>query len=82
MMWCDASGNDKFANALALDISEMGVRLKVPEAVPVQACVTLRSEPLKLHGQASVRHCSRFGTTYTIGLELGRGVRWSPETAK
>jgi hypothetical protein len=78
IMWCDTSGHDKFANATALDISEMGMRLKVPEALPVQSCITMRSEALKLHGQASVRYCSRFGTTYAIGLEFGRGVRWSP----
>ena len=78
IMWCDTSGHDKFANATALDISETGVRLKVPEALVVQSCVTLRSENLKLHGQASVRYCSRIGTTYAIGLEFGRGVRWSP----
>ncbi|MGD0296964.1 MAG: hypothetical protein ABSE86_07585 [Bryobacteraceae bacterium] len=78
IMWCDPAGNDKFANAVAMDISEMGVRLKVPEALAVQSCVTLRSEPLKLHGQASVRYCSRQGTTYAVGLELARGVRWTP----
>jgi hypothetical protein len=77
-MWCDTSGNDKFANATALDISETGVRLKVPEALTVQSCVTLRCENLKLQGQASVRYCSRMGTTYAVGLEFGRGVRWSP----
>lgn len=37
IMWCDTSGHDKFANASALDISEMGMRLKVPEALPVQS---------------------------------------------
>ena len=80
IMWCDAAGNDKFANAVALDISEMGVRLKVPEALRLQSCVTLRSELLKLHGQASVRYCSRLGANYAIGLEFGRGVRWTPQT--
>src|SRR6202041_358390 len=44
MMWCDTSGHDKFANARALDVSETGARLKVPEALTVQSCVTLRSE--------------------------------------
>ena len=78
IMWCDSSGHDKFANALALDISEMGMRLKVPEPLAIQSCVTLRSEILKLHGQASVRYCSRLGTKYAIGLEFGRGVRWTP----
>jgi hypothetical protein len=78
IMWCDPSGHDKFANALALDVSETGVRLKVPEALTVQSCITLRCENLKLQGQASVRYCSRMGTTYAVGLEFGRGVRWSP----
>ena len=82
IMWCDPSGNDKFANASALDISEIGVRLKVPEPLPVQTCVTLRSERLKLHGQASVRHCSRTGPAYTIGLEFSRGVRWNQAVTK
>jgi hypothetical protein len=78
IMWCDSSGHDKFANVMALDISEMGMRLKVPEALPVQCCVSMRSEKLKLHGQASVRHCSRLGTNYAIGFEFARGVRWIP----
>jgi len=80
MMWCDAYGADKFANATALDISPLGMRLKVPEALRVQSSVTLRSERLNLHGQASVRHCSRFGTSYSIGVEFVRGVRWKPKT--
>ena len=78
IMWCDRSGNDKFANAVALDISDCGMRLKVPEPLVVQSSVTLRSEPLKLQGQASVRYCSRLGTTYAVGLEFAWGVRWSP----
>lgn len=81
-MWCDSTGHDKFANATALDISELGLRLKVPEAVPVQCRVTLRSEKLKLQGEASVRHCARLGTNYAIGLEFARGIRWNPATAQ
>jgi len=79
IMWCDAFGADKFANATALDVSAQGMRLKVPEALRVQSSVTLRSEKLSLQGQASVRHCSRFGTSYTVGLEFVRGVRWKPK---
>jgi hypothetical protein len=78
IMWCDSSGHDKFANATALDISELGMRLKVPEALRVQSSVTLRSEKLRLQGEASVRHCSRLGTNYAVGFEFSRGVRWVP----
>jgi len=77
-MWCDTSGHDKFANATALDISEAGIRLKVPEALTVQSCVTLRSEKLKLQGQASVRYCYRLGTSFAAGLQFVRGTRWNP----
>jgi hypothetical protein len=82
IMWCDASGNDKFAMATALDVSELGVRLKVPEPLRFQSCVTLQSVTLKIHGQASVRHCSSLGTNFAVGLEFGRGVRWIPEAPK
>ncbi len=81
-MWRDSLGNDKFANAIALDVSPIGVRLKVPEALAVRSSVTLRSEKLMLHGEASVRHCARLGTSYAIGLEFGRGVRWNQKTSK
>jgi len=56
----------------------MGMRVKVPEALTVRCCVTLRSEKLHLQGQASVRHCSRLGSNYAVGLEFVRGVRWTP----
>lgn len=79
IMWCDASGHDKFAHASALDVSPLGMRLKVPEPLRIQTSVTLRSEKLQLHGQASVRHCSSFGTKFSVGLEFVRGVRWSPK---
>jgi len=76
IMWCDASGHDKFANATALDVSPSGMRVKVPEPLRVQSSVTLHSVKLKVQGQASVRYCSRFGTSYAAGLEFTRGARW------
>jgi len=76
--WCDASGIEKFANASALDISQSGLRLKVPEPLPVHGCVALNSEKLKLRGEASVRHCSRLGGNYMVGLEFVREIRWTP----
>ena len=82
IMWRDSFGNDKFANALALDVSPIGVRLKVPEALAVRSSVTLRSEKLMLQGEASVRHCSRLGTSFAIGLEFGRGARGSGKPPK
>lgn len=75
VMWCDAYGNDKCTSAPAMDISELGLRLLLPEPLPVLSFVTLRAEKIGLHGQASVRHCSRQGTRYSIGVEVARGIR-------
>ena len=75
VMWCDAFGNDKCTNAAAVDVSELGLRLLMPEALPVRSFVTLRSDKIGVQGQASVRHCSRQGARYSIGLEVSRGIR-------
>jgi len=73
--WRDSAGNDKFANASTVDVSELGICLLGPEALPVRSIVTLRCEKLGAHGQGSVRHCSRVGMKYRIGVEVARGLR-------
>ena len=78
VMWCDSNGPDKFANVAALDVSEYGLGLQTPEPLPDRARVVLRAPRLGLHGEALVRHCSRRGTQYLVGLEFGRNMRWRP----
>lgn len=80
--WQDHLGNDKFANARCFDISESGLRLEVPEALPVHAQITLRSSDLRLHGRASVKHCSKQGTKYILGVEFVGGLRWKPTSSE
>ena len=78
--WKDRMGQEKFAKARSLDISETGIRIEMPEALDKQIYVTLRSNALSLHGTASVRSCTRKGTKYLIGLEFSGGLRWRPKT--
>ena len=78
VMWKDRSGGDKYANARALDISESGMRIEVPEPLQERSYVTLRSDKLKLNGTASVRTCIRNGNRYWIGLEFSVGMKWKP----
>jgi PilZ domain len=78
--WRDARGDDKFAIAQAIDISESGIRLKMPEAPPVHTYVMLRAAKLGLLGNASVRHCVRMaGSKYAVGAEFTAGLEWVPE---
>jgi hypothetical protein len=83
VMWKDRDGGDKFAQARTLDISELGMRIEVPEAVPERSYVILRCDKLKLSGTASVRSCQRKGNRYWIGLEFSVGMKWKrPEAAQ
>jgi hypothetical protein len=78
VIWRDPTGNEKFFNAKAVDISEAGLRLQMPEALPKQAYVTIRAFKLGLQGNASVRHCSRLhGSKYVVGIEFTAGLRWT-----
>jgi hypothetical protein len=74
--WRDRLGNEKFACAEVLDLSEAGMRIKVPESVVEQTLVTLRSDRLALHGQASAKSCVRQGAKYLVGLEFIGGLYW------
>ncbi len=79
LMWRDSRGDNKFANARAVDISESGMRLQVPEALPLHAYITLQATKLGLLGNASVRYCLRTAATkYAVGAEFTAGLRWSP----
>ena len=76
IMWHDSAGDDKFMQAPVRDISESGAGLQIPEPVPVRSFVTLNAERLGIHGQASVRYCSRQGIKYRIGVQFTGGTRW------
>lgn len=79
-MWRDAGGQQKFVQAKAVDICELGLRLEMPEPLPRQAYLTLGSEKLGLRGNASVRHCMRVrGSRFGVGVEFTGGLRWTPQ---
>jgi hypothetical protein len=80
VLWRDLRGQDKFAQAKALDICELGLRMQMPEALPRQTYLSLSASKLGLVGHASVRHCARIrGSQYAIGVEFTAGLRWSPK---
>jgi hypothetical protein len=79
VMWRDLRGQDKFAQAKALDICELGLRLQMPEELPRQTYLAISAAKLGLVGHASVRHCMRIqGSKFSIGVEFTAGLRWKP----
>ena len=77
VVWQDKLGRDKFATVRSVDISNLGIRIEMPEPIEARSIVTLQSQQLGLHGSGSVRHCARKGGgKYVIGLEFVGGLRY------
>ena len=78
--WRDAKGENKFAVVRAVDISERGMRLHMPEAPPLNSYVFLRATKLGLVGNAAVRYCVRSTPMkYSVGAEFTAGLEWSQD---
>ena len=78
--WLDVSGKMKMTRTRALNISEGGMAVELPEAAMPQSMLRFQSDRFKLIGSAAVRHCRRVGTKYIVGVEFTDGLRWrAPE---
>lgn len=73
-------GEQKFAYAQILDVSESGMRVELREALARQAYVSLRADQIGLQGSASVRSCVKKGNKFIAGLEFSGGLKWKPKT--
>ena len=62
VLWRDLHGQDKFVNAKALDISELGLRLQMPEELPRQAYLA-----------SQVRQAGPGGTRLSAALRAAGG---------
>jgi hypothetical protein len=76
--WLDASGAMKMARTRALNISEGGIAIELPDAAMPLSMVRFQSDRFKVRGAGSVRHCRRMGTKWIVGLEFIEGLRWTP----
>src|SRR5713101_2905969 len=69
------NGETKFVHATLLEISLGGMRVEVPEPLPIGTLVTLRADAIHLSGSAVVRHATHVGTKFMLGLELTSETR-------
>src|SRR5579862_8572027 len=76
--WLDASGNMKVARTRALNISEGGMAIELPEAAMPLSMVRFQSDRFKVRGAGAVRHCRRVGSKWVVGLEFIEGLHWTP----
>ena len=66
------------ARTRALNISEGGIAIELPEAAMPLSMVRFQSDRFKVRGAGAVRHCRRVGSKWIVGLEFIEGLRWSP----
>jgi hypothetical protein len=74
VIWKDANGNDKYVRVQGRDISKGGMRLIMPEALPLGTRVSVRAEQYRLDGPATVRICTRIDDYYITGFEFQGGL--------
>jgi hypothetical protein len=76
--WLDSSGAMKVARTRALNISECGIAIELPDAAMPLSMVRFQSDRFKVRGAGAVRHCRRVGSKWIVGLEFIEGLRWTP----
>jgi hypothetical protein len=76
--WLDVTGKMKMTRTRALNISEGGIALELPEAALPLSMVRFQADKYKIRGAGAVRHCRRVGNKFVVGLEFMEGLRWQP----
>jgi hypothetical protein len=76
--WLDVTGSMKMARTRALNISEGGIAIELPEAALPLSLIRFQSDKFNVRGAGYVRHCRREGSRYIVGLEFAEGLRWTP----
>jgi len=68
--WKDSQGNSRTIMAQAIDVSNSGIRVEASEPIEMHTEVYVRAERYGLTGSTALRHCSRRGSKYVLGLEF------------
>jgi hypothetical protein len=71
LLWDEQSSESKYAKAVCSEVSEHGMSLEASRSVPVGTRLSLRSESGALFGGAVVKHATKRGSMYVLGLEFG-----------
>lgn len=74
----DIEGRKVSATGTCVNISECGLMMKVPHAIPVLSQVAFRVARLEFEGTGTVRHCGNTGAYYLVGVEFDYGQRYDP----
>jgi hypothetical protein len=72
--WEDQRGEQCYAIAKSIDLSEAGMRVEVRQQVPRGTKILVAAERLKISGSASVSRAERYGGRYLLGLQFAHAI--------
>src|SRR5665213_1290940 len=64
--WEDERGLVRYSHAKLLDISPDGLRIEMPEPIPVRSRLLLRADRINFSGSATVRNVTWRGCRYIL----------------
>jgi hypothetical protein len=70
LQWNAEGGDKRLESCRLIDISDTGVRIELPEALPLLQHVLVRMPALNISALAQVKHCEWTSNAYTAGLSL------------
>jgi hypothetical protein len=74
-------GEVRYARGKCLNVAESGVRLELPVAIPPRTEISLNAERINVSGSARVRHVTRYGSKFLVGIELSHTLKAAALTA-
>lgn len=75
LCWSDDRGREHYGRGRCLDLSEHGCAAELMEPIPLRTNISMRLPELEISSFASVRHVTRKGSKYHVGLEFPQPIR-------
>jgi len=75
LCWTDDRGREHYGRGRCIDLSENGCAVELVEPIPLRTNIAMRLPELDISSFASVRHVTRKGSKYHVGLEFPQPVR-------
>jgi hypothetical protein len=75
LCWSDDRGHEHYGRGRCMDLSENGCAVELMEPIPLRTNIAMRLPELDISSFASVRHVTRKGSKYQVGLEFPQPVR-------
>jgi c-di-GMP-binding flagellar brake protein YcgR len=75
LCWTDERGHEHYGRGRCLDLSESGCAVELMEGIPLRTNISMRFPESDVSTFASVRHVTRKGSKFHVGLEFPQPVR-------